>query len=120
VAKGLGIAVRGGHPEFPQQVTGNAVFAERPIEADDQQDNLTDSFAAAEAYLRAPFGDGGQLDLRPRPGRLRGSPLSLAPFARFVDANRDFAGSPRDGTFLGAYAGPDVPKGGPFGLPPPR
>lgn len=120
VAKGLGIAVREGYPEFQQLVAGNAVFAEKDIEAREPTHNLSDTFDSAGVYLRAPFADWADLDLRPRPGQLRltTAGANLLPLSRFAEAARDFAGRPRDGAYAGAYAGPEGPKEGPLRLLP--
>jgi hypothetical protein len=118
LARGLGISVRGGYPGIDQEVVGNAVFAERPIESSRQRDNFTAAFAAAEDHLMSPFGQGDELDLRPLPGRLQSASLALEPVGRFTDADKDFAGSPRDGTTRGAYAGAEVPREGPLAFPP--
>ncbi|MGF1630405.1 MAG: right-handed parallel beta-helix repeat-containing protein [Kiloniellaceae bacterium] len=117
VAKGLGIAVIDGNPEFTQEIAGNAAFAAMPIVGGHQKHNLSADFAAAENFLRAPFGDWPQLDLRPRPGRLKSGP-GPALVARFAGADRDFSGNPRDGSWLGAYAGPNMPKEGLMHFPP--
>ena len=56
VAHGLGIAVRGGDPDFVQRVTANAVFAAIPLMGGKAADNITHSYALAGKYLNNPFG----------------------------------------------------------------
>jgi len=118
VAMGTGIAVSGGLPEFRQTVARNAVFAQRPIEGGEQEDNLTAGYAAAGEHLRTPFGGWRTLDLRPRPGRLQSSVPEAAGHTLTAAADRDFAGTLRRVGYLGAYAGPDTPREGPLHFPP--
>src|SRR3546814_750224 len=118
VAKGTGIAVSGGLPGFRQTVARNAVFARRPIEGGEQEDNLTAGYAVAGEHLRTPFGGWRTPDLRPRPGRLQSSVAEAAGDTLTDAADRDFAGTPRQGGYLGAYAGPDAPREGPLHFPP--
>ena len=76
------------------------------IQASDQRDNITDSYAAADAYLIDPTGaPGGTLDLYPEVGALQAAAIDLSQFAGFPDHDKDFNGDPRDGTYRGAYAG---------------
>ncbi|WP_193369746.1 right-handed parallel beta-helix repeat-containing protein [Pelagibius marinus] len=110
VAKGTGIRIRGGDPDFRQIVTRNAVFSEQPIDGGEQWDNFAVGYAAAGSHLRAPFGDWRALDLRPQPGRLRTPASDSHLLAAYADAEMDFAGNPRDDTYLGAYAGSEVPR----------
>jgi len=130
LARGAGIWVAGGTPGYSRRVIGNAVFAERPIRGGEQQDNLVAAYATAEVFLQAPFATGSALDLRPRPGtqRDRGPNPAANPaqgpalIGVLVDADRDFAGNPRDtrtrqAGFPGAYAGPGVPREGPLRIP---
>jgi len=118
VAKEVGVLVHGGDPAFRQSVVRNAVFAEQPIAGGEQRDNVAAGYAAAGTYLRAPFGDWAILDLRPQRGRLRAPASDPALLMTYRDADRDFAGNPRDGSRLGAYASPDVTRQGPLRFPP--
>lgn len=118
VAKESGIRVLGGDPAFRQLVMRNAVFAEQPLEGGEQRNNLAAGYAAARDYLRFPFGDWQTLDLRPQRGRLRSPPPRAELFVSYADADRDFAGNRHDGTYLGAYAGPGVPRQGTMRFPP--
>lgn len=117
VARTLGISVIEGDPAYRQAVMRNAVFAEEPIIAGQQEDNVTASYASAGGYLRAPYGDWPTLDLRPRRGRLQASTSESAPLPAVGDVEFDFAGSRRDGSHLGAYAGPDAPRLGALVFP---
>jgi hypothetical protein len=112
VASGNGLRVSGGAPGYTQRVTGNAVFAETPITAANQQNNVTDSFAAAATYLVNPTGlPGGGLDLFPRPGMLTGAALATTTYHGYGDWQRDFNRLLRDWTFRGAYAAAGVNPG---------
>jgi len=116
VATGNGIRIQGASTDFVQRVVGNAVFAGSPLSAGArivQRDNVTDGYAAAGDYLLNPGGSiaAGELDLFPRAGRLSGAVVDLAAFQGFTDAALDFNGSPRDGSFRGAYAGDGVNRG---------
>jgi hypothetical protein len=103
VAANSGIRVSGGHPDFPQRVFGNAVFARQPVSGAEHQANVTASFSGAADYLAAPYAPPGQLDLAPKSGRLDAAPfefhLPAAP-----DASRDFDGRQHTGSVAGAYA----------------
>ena len=99
----------GGAPDFTQQVTGNAVFAEPAVRADTSIENITDSYGAADLYILNPGGvlqgDLNRLDLYPRPGRLSGPLVETGAFESYADWNRDFNGGTRNGIFRGAYSG---------------
>lgn len=118
VVRQFGILLLGGDPAFRQTIMRNAVFAAQPIVGGEQRDNLTAAYVAADAYLRAPFGDWNTLDLRPRRGRLRGQPWDLTLLSAYSDADRDFADNLRRGHYFGAYAGPDVSRYGHWRVPP--
>jgi len=105
VARGRGIRVIGGSRTAIQKVLGNAVFAGKPIQANDPIDNITDSFAAASKYLNKPLAKIDQLDLYPKRGKLTGPPLNMTNLKGYLDWNRDFNGRIRSGTYRGAYAG---------------
>ncbi len=111
VVRDHGIVVRMADPRFRQMVVGNAVFAQTPIQAPDQSDNVTGKFDAAGSHLKKPFDGWATRDLRPRPGALLGPPIDLAPFAGFLEIDRDFTGAPRNGKTRGAYAGDSVDAG---------
>jgi len=95
-------------------VLGNLIFAETPmagIEAG-PRDNLVARPAAARNYVRAPSSRLGALDFYPRPGRVKGSPLDLSPFAGELDFDRDFNGVGKEGHyFRGAYVGEGINPG---------
>lgn len=108
---GVGIHISGGDPAFTQKAIGNAVFSNNnpPIEASDQQDNITDTLAAAGNYLQNPGGMvGSALNLFPLAGQLTGTTITTTDIDDFVDWNRDFNGVDRDAdnhSFRGAYSG---------------
>jgi hypothetical protein len=105
VASGRGILVSGGEETYEQKVIGNAVFASIPIQASDQEANITDLYGSARNYLINPSAAIGQLDMYPKVGALSGTLIDTSIFASFVDWNKDFNGDSRNGVFRGAYAG---------------
>ena len=95
-------------------VLGNLIFAETPIAGLDlaAQDNLVAKPADARNYVRAPSPKLGALDFYPLPGRVKGPPLDLSPFAGELDFDRDFNDAGKDGRrFRGAYAGEGINPG---------
>jgi len=113
VAAGEGITVRRreGDHRFSQHVVANAVFASRPLTGGVQRNNLVDEYDAAGAFLTAPYGLPGQLDLYPKTNRLEGVSTDLSEFSHYTDWNRDFNGVLRGGRFPGAYGGEGVNPG---------
>ncbi len=109
---GTGIHVSGGNPGFTQEVVGNAVFSDFPLNGGDQIDNVTDDFDQASVYLNNPSGDPllGTLDLYPV-GGLIGSLLDLSNMLSYEAWDLDFNGSARNGTVRGAYVGQGVNPG---------
>jgi len=105
VAAGTGIRVSGGHSGYTQKVIGNGVFAATPIQATDQQSNLTGSRGAASSYLVAPFSAPGALDLYPLFDVMKGATVPSADINAFTDWNVDFNGTTHSGVFRGAYSG---------------
>jgi hypothetical protein len=107
IATTSGISVTGGAQSFQQKVIGNAVFAQSPINASDQKDNVTDTKANAVNYVKNPNGtpSARNLDLFQLAGRLTGSMIDQTSFSdQFSDWNKDFNGQQHDGSFRGAYA----------------
>ncbi len=88
-------------------VVGNAVFSASPtpLMGGAQRENVVDTLGRAEQSVAAPVIRLGILDLYPRAGRLQGAAIDLAPFAAHEDFDRDFDGTPKTGTFRGAYSG---------------
>jgi hypothetical protein len=105
VAKDNGIRVTGGSPAYRQVVVGNAVFAGMPIQASEEQQNVTGSYMSAVKYLVNPFGPLGQLDLFPRAGVLKGAAVDMSAIGASSDWKLDFNGVPQDATSRGAYSG---------------
>ena len=112
VAKGAGIAVtvRDGTPRYPQEVSGNAVFAGMPVTAANGIRNLDASLADAASYLRSPFASPPGLDLHPV--RNLASAVSGNAIARkpWPDWGRDFDGVPRAPGAIGAYGRGATPQ----------
>ena len=89
-------------------VLGNLIFASTPISGVDhlQEQNLVAGQAEAGTFVERPASVLGVMDFYPRPGRVRGAPLDLSPFAAELDFDRDFNGRSKGArTFRGAYAG---------------
>ena len=105
VAHGTGISISGGDLDHEQKVIANAVFANTPINAKDQFQNVTDGFNAAVNYLNAPTSSLGIFDLYPKQGKLSGSHVDTSSYDSFTDWDLDFNGNQQTGTVRGAYAG---------------
>ncbi|MCF6325341.1 MAG: DUF5011 domain-containing protein [Gammaproteobacteria bacterium] len=110
VATGSGVRIQGANANFVQRAMGNAIFSGTPMAVSAQviqQDNVTDTYAAASDYLINPTGDInlGELDLFPKAEMLSAAAMDLSLFQSFSDANLDFNRDQRDGTYRGAYAG---------------
>lgn len=113
VSTGTGIRVSGGSPSFEQRVEANAVFAGTPLDLAGAgivaSENVTDAYAQAGGYLVNPDGvvEGvvDRLDLFPLVGAVDGASVDLGHLSGYADFDRDFDGTPRSGTFRGAYAG---------------
>lgn len=105
VAKDVGIKILGELNNYEQKVAGNVVFALKPIYAANQEDNIQDSYSAASSYLNNPIGILGELDLYPRPERLKTTPVNTSSFEKFIDWDRDFNREMHGAIFRGAYGG---------------
>lgn len=97
------------NPGFTQLVRGNAVFAATPLAGGTQAGNIVGAFANAPAYVANPSGivagTANRMDLFPLAGALGGAAIDTSPIAPYVDFDRDFNDSARDGTIRGAYGG---------------
>lgn len=104
-ASGGGIRVAGGDPGYAQIVVGNAVVADPPLDGGTQADNAASLPGEADVFVdpAAPVGAG--LDLHPLPGALAAD-VDTTMLAGYLRWDHDFDGRPRDGGFVGAYAGP--------------
>ena len=105
VARGRGIRVVGGSTSASQIVIGNAVFGGKPIQAEDQMYNITDTFPEARKYLNNPVAKLGKLDMYPKAGKLTGSTFNTTQMNEYSEWNFDFNGRIRSGIYRGAYAG---------------
>ncbi|MCG8459832.1 MAG: hypothetical protein MI919_26425 [Holophagales bacterium] len=107
LATGAGLRVTGGDVAFEQRVVGNAAFAAVPLTGGTQASNVSDTHAAASAYLVNPDGTPGSgadpLDLFPLPGQLTGAAFADTELAGLPDADLDFDGLSADLSFRGAY-----------------
>lgn len=105
IARGDGIRVTGGNPAKTQRVRANVVFADRPITAADESENVTGALTDAGALLRAPYTTGDDMDLRPRPNALPVLRPEAIPRLDLLDAKLDFDGRPRARIVPGAFVG---------------
>jgi len=103
--KGIRILHKEETTELDQQIIGNAVFAETPIQGGQQAENLMAAFSDAPHDLQDPIGPMGKLNLFPKPGKMERGRINLNQFSEFPDFDRDFNGLKRDGRFRGAYSG---------------
>lgn len=101
--KGIVIRAPEDANSFQQIVRGNAVFGKVPLTGGIQAHNTVGQMSDAAAYLVQPFGQPGELDLRPRQGRLQGSPPEITGLDRYEDWRLDFDGQYRDLAMRGAY-----------------
>ena len=85
-----------------QEIVGNAVFADPPLEGGRRQNNFTRHYSEVTSYLLNPSDDPRELDLSPRPALLAGSPVELGRFRHLPDFDRDYRGLQRYGRFYGA------------------
>ncbi len=111
VASGEGILITGADPAYPQRVTGNAVFAGKPITGGVQSGNAIGAYSAAVNHLVNPMAPLGTLDLYPKAGMLQSTTLSASVLTGYLDWGRDFNGLSYIWTFRGAYAGSGVNSG---------
>jgi len=115
VSTGNGIKVTGVDSSATQLVMANAVFAQTPINVDNNvsvQHNITDTYANSVNYLQNPNGDiSDSLIIYPLADVLKGAVVDTSEFLDHTDWNKDFNGTFRDGTYRGAYAGDGVNPG---------
>ncbi len=88
---------------FKQIVSGNIVFAARPLEGGAQRGNFTGSRADAERYLLHPEAPLGEMDLAP--GQEVRVPVTVEPHwsEGLPEVLLDFDSEPRESGTVGAY-----------------
>ncbi|MEJ2382685.1 MAG: right-handed parallel beta-helix repeat-containing protein [Gammaproteobacteria bacterium] len=105
ISRGTGIAIVGGSPQHEQWVWANAIFSSLPVRGGHRKDNISDDYAAASKYLRAPFVAPDRADFGPTGTRLncKASP----PFAidEFPQARLDYLRDVRHKCVCGAVIG---------------
>ena len=109
-----GIRLYGADPAYMQECTANAVFTGQPVSGflpANVNDNITDTYPLAVAYVQAPSSTLSLLNLYPLPAALQGAATGSARFAAFTDFDKDFNGRPYDWTYRGAYSGSGVNPG---------
>ncbi|MEP7208856.1 MAG: hypothetical protein ABI920_18125 [Casimicrobiaceae bacterium] len=98
---GISIVQREGAPKFAQIVAANVVFADRPIVAAQQRDNVTGPRARATELLRHPFGRPGALDFSLRVALTGGQDAAV--LDGWPDGDRDFDGRRRGAGAAGGH-----------------
>jgi hypothetical protein len=110
-----GIGLFSPDPNYPQYCYANAVFSDgTPISGfsgTNEIDNITDTYAHADSYVKSPSIDISSLDLYPLPGQLQGGLTAKTLFINFTDYDIDFNGDPYDWHFRGAYSGSGINHG---------
>lgn len=102
--KGIRILYKEGEADRDQELVGNAVFADTPIQGGKSKDNIVGDFEEAEKYLQNPNAVMPALNLLPKTNKLRGTQIDLKAFSEFPDFDRDFESEARDGRYRGAYS----------------
>ncbi|MGH8719822.1 MAG: hypothetical protein ACREV0_12915 [Burkholderiales bacterium] len=95
-----GIAIHDMDSAHSQRIFANVVFATKPLLGGRQEDNVIGKLNDAEEYLIAPNGALGEIDLSPRPQKMK----MKKNIFEFQDAKLDFNSQPRKRAFPGAYA----------------
>ncbi len=108
LASGTGIHLMRGKstPSFPQKISGNAVFAGKPLSGSATgaagKDNFIQGFETVRIYLSQPLLPPGKMDLRPLPHKMHQMKIDSSQLHAYPEWNRDFDG--REGNHrFGAY-----------------
>jgi len=106
VPTGISVGTAG---SIESRVVGNLIFANTPISGSPtvKQDNITDSIANADLYVRSPSTTLGSMDFFPiSGGKALGTAFDMSVFTQYTDANKDFNSQLRPDTLMrGAYGG---------------
>jgi hypothetical protein len=105
---GVDTAIHFVHPALVEHlVAGNLMFSTNGIAGafTKETGNLHAPVESAGNYVRNPSLVLGEMDFYPLPGKCKGDPIDLSPFASETDSGRDFNGTTRDPAYRGAYAG---------------
>ena len=103
LARDSGLRVIGGDPRRVQRVQANLVFAGQPLTGGAQRANVVGDWSQAGTFLRSPYGEVEQIDLRPHPGALPTLPPELGASFAFTEADLDFDGRRRLRQIAGAF-----------------
>lgn len=109
--KGIRVLNKEGGHVSDQEIMGNAVFSETPLQGGHHVHNVTAEYDAVSRYLHDPADELDSLDLFPRGSSLRGRPLDMTKFSDFPGAQCDFNGTRREGIYRGAYVGEGMNPG---------
>lgn len=101
---GIRLSLGPGSERFEQRISGNAVFAGRPLQGGRTDDNHVTAFERAGDMLQMPIDDLVLLSLAPRGKALRATAPIEVP-SDYPDVGLDFHGRPRDEAYYGAVAG---------------
>ncbi|WP_177169836.1 chondroitinase-B domain-containing protein [Ectothiorhodospira marina] len=105
VTAGTGIHVTGADPDYPQQISGNAIFSPHTIRAPgsiDTRQNFTASLDEAGAELNHLDSRLAHLNLYPQPGSLARPQQGALP-NHLPHLLHDYNHRPREGSFWGAF-----------------
>ncbi len=105
---GVDTAVQFVHPALEDHlIAGNLMFSANAITGSFTKEfhNLHVPVESAANYVRTPSLVLGEMDFYPLPGKCKGDPVDLKPFALDTDSGRDFNGTTRDPAYRGAYSG---------------
>lgn len=102
VSRGQGIRVLDGAPDTEQRVTGNAVFATKPLVGGTQGTNYVAAYDQSISVLGAPMEGIAALDLRPRHGRLMAQAPIEIDLQHYPEAELDYFGHTRHQSTFGA------------------
>jgi hypothetical protein len=108
VARDEGISLSGTSADSVQRIVSNAVFAATPLRVAGAglktSDNLVGAFRESTLHLNRPLGELGDIDLRPKPRALQGTPADTAGLDSSLEWDRDFDGAPYAWIGRGAYS----------------
>ncbi len=106
---GIYLARGEGHLLYARWIRGNAVFASKPLMGGMHEDNLVDSYEAAEKHLVQPFAPLGQMNLALLSEKQSNVSPHTTDFQHHPKWNRDFDGAWGEKRF-GAYGYDKQPR----------
>ena len=106
------IEINNPNTNFEQIVTGNAIFADIPLDLGNitANENVAENLVSVSSFLTDPFAAFGALDLTPKDGTLLGPLIDSQKYEKFSDYDKDFDGQPKGWEYRGAYASDGPPR----------